>query len=204
MAGGDITATAQPGGTAIITTGNVNVDVKEIVDSLVKAHERQLLGFRDREQAYQEQVKALTGAVTALSQREGSGITDAVTQLQQGNTKAAEIIFQDILTRKAAEGAAANQQAAEAARHLGALAFLHNTEKALHAYRQAVNLDPENTEGWTQLGHLLLRTGQLDDAADAYSKTLTLGEKASNRSLIASAYGNLGIVYKIRGDFTQA
>ncbi len=42
------------------------------------------------------------------------------------------------------------------------------------------------------------------DAADAYRKVLMLGEKASNHGLLASAYGNLGLVYAIRGDLDQA
>ena len=76
---------------------------------------------------------------------------------RQGHTAAAETIFEAVLARKAAEGQAANQQAAAAARHLGALAFLHDKEKALIAYRRAVALDPANAEGWNQLGHLLLQ-----------------------------------------------
>jgi hypothetical protein len=63
-------------------------------------------------------------AVIALTQQHGPRIAEAVAQLEQGNSAAAERIFQDIFTRKAAEGKAMNQQAAEAARHLGALAFL--------------------------------------------------------------------------------
>src|SRR5687767_13920551 len=59
-----------------------------------------------------------------------------------------------MLTHKTTEGKATNQQAAEASRHLNALAFLHDTKKALHAYHQVVSLAPENAEGWTQLGPL--------------------------------------------------
>jgi hypothetical protein len=146
-AGGAMTATAQSGGTAIITTGNVTFDAKAIAESLVKAHERELAGFREREKAYQDHVKALTNTITALAQQQRQpdappGIEEALAQLQQGHTVAAETIFETVRARKAEEGHAANQQAAAAARHLGALAFLHDTEKALTAYRRAVTLDP--------------------------------------------------------------
>jgi tetratricopeptide (TPR) repeat protein len=181
-----------------------SAEVQPIVEALVKAHQRELAGFHEREQLAQDQIKALTKAVTALTQQHGPHIADAVSQLEQGNSAAAERIFQDIFTRKAAEGKAVNQQAAEAARHLGALAFLHDTKKALHAYRQAVRFDPENFEGWAQLGHLLVRLGQVDQATDAYRKLLALGEERGNRGLVAIAYGNLGNVYEIRGDLDQA
>jgi tetratricopeptide (TPR) repeat protein len=181
-----------------------STEVQTIVEELVKVHKRELTGFYDREQAAQDQIRALTKAVTALTQQPGPRIADAVAQLEQGNSAAAERIFQDIFTRKAAEGKAANQQAAEAARHLGALAFLHDTQKALHAYRQAVLFDPINSEGWPQLGHLLVRLGQLDQATDAFRKMLALGEAKDDQGLVASAYSNLGNVYQLRGDLDQA
>ena len=49
-AGGDVTATAQSGGTAIINTGTLTFDAKEIVASLLKAHEQERAGFHEREQ----------------------------------------------------------------------------------------------------------------------------------------------------------
>jgi tetratricopeptide (TPR) repeat protein len=188
---------------------NARTDVKELVESLLKAHEQQLAGFRQREQAYQDQVKALTNTVTALAQQRSQpnappGIEEALSQLRQGHTAAAETIFETILARKAAEGQAANQQAAEAARHLGALAFLHNTDKALTAYRRAVTLDPANAKGWNQLGLLLHRIGHLDEAVGAYNQVHALGTKRGDQNMLAIAYGNLGNVYEVRGDLTQA
>ena len=201
-AGGDIT-------TAIIIKGHVILDAKAIAESLVKAHERELAGFREREQVYRDHVQALTNAITALAQQRNQpnalpGIEEALAQLQQGNTEAAETIFETVLARKEAEGQAANQQAAEAARHLGALAFLHDTEKALTAYRRAVALDPANDDGWNKLGHLLLRIGQLDKAIEAYNQVRALGTKSSDQITLAIAYGNLGVVYQTRGDLAQA
>jgi tetratricopeptide (TPR) repeat protein len=181
-----------------------STEVQSIVEKLVKAHQRELAGFHEREQVAQDQVKALTEAVTALTQQKGPDIANALAQLSQGNTEAAETIFETVLARKTAEGQAANQQAAEAARHLGAFAFLYDTQKALTAYRRAVELDPANAEGWNQLGALLVRIGLLDDAMDMFRKVLTLGEKTNDRQLLATAYGHLGIVYRIRGDLAQA
>ena len=155
------------------------VDVNAIVETLTREH-------RDREAVAQEQIDALTKAVTALAKQSEEpqappGVADALQQLAEGNTGAAEAIFQDTLDRKQAEGQSALTEAAEAARHLGALAFLHDSKKALAAYRKAVQLDPQNPSGWNQLGHLLHRVGDLDKAEDAYNKVLALGKGGEDR-----------------------
>ena len=186
-------------------TPAVTLNVNAIVDQLVKAQEREVARFQEREQEAQDQIRALREAVTAVAKQKDqpdapTTIDDALKELKQGRTAIAEAIFQEVLDRRAAEGEAANQQAAEAARHLGALAYLHDTQKALRAYRRAVELDPQNPEGWNQLGHLLRRVGELDEAETAYRKVLSLGESTKDPSVTAAAYGNLGLVYQTRGD----
>jgi TPR repeat protein len=64
-----------------------------------------------------------------------------------------------------------NRDAAEAARHLGALAFLDNTEEALRWYRRAVELDPANADEWNWLGLLYYRTGQLDQRTELIGRS---------------------------------
>jgi hypothetical protein len=65
--------------------------------------------------------------VAALAAKAGGpdpppGIDKALAMLNEGKTADAEKIFAGILKRKQAEGTAALKEAAEAARHLGALA----------------------------------------------------------------------------------
>ena len=186
------------------------VDVDAIVEKLKATHKGQLATL---EQQYQQQIEdwkqQARDAVIALKNIHGQrdappGIDNALALLEQGDTKAAEAIFQEIANTKTAEGKAANQKAAEAYRHLGALAFLHDTQKALNAYRQATQLDPDNEQGWNQLGHLLQRTGQLKDAEAAYQRILALGGKRNDQSWIATAYTNLGVLYQTRGELGQA
>jgi tetratricopeptide (TPR) repeat protein len=105
---------------------------------------------------------------------------------------------------KSAEGQAANLEATDAARHLGALAFYDNTNQALAAYRKAVGLEAGNPDGWNQLGHLLVRIGELKDAEEVYGKVKAIAESLSDRQWLAIAYGNLGIVYQTRGALAQA
>ena len=157
---------------------------------------RQLSASESRAEEFQELSKTLAEAVNSLAQQPGPGIDEALTQLTQGNTAAAKAVFQRVIQAEAP----AVKEAAAAWRHLGALAFLDDTEETLSAYRRATELDPENADGWTQFGHLLRRNGELQAAESAYQKVSELGESSSDRSLLAIAYGNLGIIYKIRGE----
>ncbi len=133
------------------------------------------------------------------------GIDEAVARYRASeDSEAAEDIFQQILDAKKAEGATAYKEAAAAARHIGALAFLHDTEKALKAYRQAVDLDPDDPDGWNQLGRLFKRVGQLEEAEIAYSKLFDLGKGIQNKKFKAVAYGNIANLYQVRRDLKQA
>ena len=178
----------------------------------------------DAQQGEQGEKAAIKEAITALpNQTEISDaqarIKEALAAAAEGNTTLAEAIFAEVEARKVAEGKevearkiaeekaarkSAYQEAAEAARHRGALAFLHDTDKAIATYRRATELDPENAVGWNQLGQLLYRTGALQDTEAAFRKVKALGKAADNQALLAIAYGNLGIVYQTRGDPDQA
>jgi tetratricopeptide (TPR) repeat protein len=150
-----------------------------------------------------EQIKALTAAITALSKADApaSRIDEALQALQRGDAKQAQAIFAEELKTKEAKGCAANKEAAAVARHLGALAYMNNTKEALAAYQKAVELDPDNADGWNGLGNLLLRTGELAQAEMAYRKALAVG---GTKEWQAKASGNLGNVYATHGDLAQA
>lgn len=135
---------------------------------------------------------------------EKARIQEALEAAAKGDTRLAEEIFSEVEARKTAEGTAANREAAEAARHLGALAFLHDTDKSIAAYRRATELDPENADGWNRLGHLLSRTGALDEAEAAYRVVASRGEATNDQGVLAVAYGNLGNLYQTRGDLDEA
>ena len=150
--------------------------------------------------------KAMTEAITALPKADApaKSIDAALRALEHGDAKQAQAIFAEVLQTKEAEGKKANKEAAAAARHLGALAFLHDTKAALAAYHKAVELDPENAEGWNKLGHLFKRTGELTKAKDAYNKVLALAATLQDKSWQAAATCNLGSIYLTRGNLAQA
>ena len=116
-------------------------------------------GRREVIHACNKAVIALTQIPVPETQKE-----DALARLEKGDAQGAKALFQAVLERKSAEGKTANLEAADAARNLGALAFYDDTEEALAVYRKAVELDPDNLDGLNQLGHLLVRIGELNDA----------------------------------------
>ncbi|CAK8724864.1 Tfp pilus assembly protein PilF [Candidatus Electrothrix aarhusensis] len=153
-----------------------------------------------------EQIKALTEAVTALSKTgaPAKSINDALRALEQGDTKQAQAIFAEVLRSKVAEGQQANKEAAAAARHLGALAYMNDTKAAFAAYRTAVELDPDNTQGLNMLGLLLQCTGELDKAEEMHKKALEINNNSGCKEGTACANINLGIVYQRRGELGKA
>ena len=149
------------------TSANIN----QIVTTLINKSQLDL-------QAKDEQIKALTEAVTALSTGKGvdarpSELKAALAALAEGNTTLAKSLF-----AKAADKAEQQaKQGAEALRNLGALAFLDNTQEALQAYRRATQLEPGNAEGWNQLGNLGVdyeRQGNKTEAKRSYLKSIEL------------------------------
>jgi cytochrome c-type biogenesis protein CcmH/NrfG len=57
-------------------------------------------------------------------------------------------------------------------------------EIAISFCRQSVDIAPENGRAFLRLGRLLVKTGQLEEALQAFKQAETLGEEA--RSLIVS------------------
>ncbi len=164
---------------------------------------RELVGpLQGQLSAKDEQIKALTEAITALSKTgaPAASINAALQALQQGDTAKAQAIFAEVLRK----GKQSNKEAAAAARHLGALAYDGDTKAALAAYQKAVELAPDNAAGWTWLGHLLHRTGKRAQAEAAYRKVLALGEAHQDKEEQAMALGNLGIVHLTRGELNKA
>ena len=202
------------GGDVTIHAG-ADVDVAAIVDKLADSARRegalsaQLDDAAQREEALRDQNRQLTDAVQALSDQRNepdapAGIDEALALLAKGKTDAAEAVFRKVKQHRKAEGEKSFKEAAAAARHIGALAFLHDTDKALSAYREAVDLDPDDPDGWNRLGHLLHRIGDLEGAEGAYGHVLFLGNRTDDKEILAVATGNLGNVYQTRGDLDRA
>ena len=84
-------------------------DVNAVVDQLVRTHERELTGYREREQAYKDQLRGLEEALKSLLKQRQQvksppQLEGSLQQLQRGDTAPAEQLFQEVLDRKSTEG----------------------------------------------------------------------------------------------------
>jgi tetratricopeptide (TPR) repeat protein len=176
------------------------------VEGRYKARVGELEGQRQLDQAT---IGSLNDAVRALAGNAGSpqptiGVDAALAELARGETAAAERIFAEVLARRSAEGATANREAAEAARHLGALAYLHDTDKALAAYRRAAELEPADAWTWIFISRLEAQAGRLAKAEEAARRAGEAALAAGSERDAAVADHELGDVRVAQGDLTGA
>ena len=195
---------------APVTIDQANpIDLAELLVANAEAKGRAEAQLADRDQQIQSltaalaQAKAVEPTLDAARRSPDDKATVSLETAQEFAT-AAEDVLLAFFEKKKAEGAQANREAAATARHIGSLAFLHDTQKALRFFGEATELDPGEDDGWNQLGHLLRRTGDLAGAERAYKRVLQLGNSIGDKAVIAIAYGNLGTVYQTQGDFVKA
>jgi len=156
--------------------------------------------------AQRDAVLACGRAVDALAHSDAPDFSKeaALELLKNGDSQSAKALFRRILDEKTAEGKSANKEAAEAARQIGALAFVDNSTEALAAYQRAVELDPEDVEGLMGLGYLLGLIGQLSESEKAFEKAKSVSEGAKDRPKLADSFLYLGWIYGIRGEVALA
>ena len=126
-----------------------------------KLAEKLLAPLQGQLSAQDQQIKALTEAITALSKTVGPAarLHAALQALRQGDMSKAQAIFAEVVHSKEAEARQACKEAAAAARHLCALAFMNNPKEALAACQKAVLFDPDNADSRNMLTALILRGG---------------------------------------------
>ena len=192
-------------GTQVIGSNNV-VNPQATVDALIAAHQQTVSAKDEHIYDLKKQLEAVVGALQAEQAKPDARpeIGEALAMLAKGEKNQAEAVFEAVSAAATEQGRAGFRQAAEAQRHIGALAVLDDTEKALKAYRRATELDPDNTAGWNELGFLLHRIGELNEAESAYRRVEGLVKTANDHCVLAATYGNLGIVYKTRGELDKA
>jgi len=151
-----------------------------------------------------EQRPAITAAVERLVEDQ-----DVDLLALAKNPKNVELAELEAKLRERAEaqemqGQAALKISAEYWRHIGALAFLHNTQRALTAYQKAVALDLLDPEGCRYLGELQYRLGDLPSAERSFVRLLELGKLSNDSRTQSIGSVRLGWIFQDRGDLTKA
>lgn len=162
------------------------------------------------EQLNPQQVAQLTEALTALQTGGGAGgtpqdqVNQALEAAGRGNLKLAEGLLEEVYRNSAKEVSGAQAEQALAARHLAALAVVHDADKALTLYRQSVKLDPASAEGWLGLGDAATTAGTVEEATEAYRTFLTLTPLETAPQLHAAGLDRLGDALLAQGAQAEA
>ena len=108
------------------------------------------------------------------------------------------------MTQHQTAEAEARKEAAQAAKKLGALAYLYDTQKALAAYAEAVQLDPDDWEAFWFLGQIHMRAGNLRAAKNAFERLIALHSAAGEPYFIHWNFFRLGDVEAGLGNREEA
>lgn len=101
----------------------------------------------------------------------------ALAALRSGDAGAAEAIFERDLGQAKAAADEEKKRAADAARHLAALARPSDTGKSARYFAEAADLEPGNAQNWIDLAETALASGDHQGAADAYSRAVELARQ---------------------------
>ena len=186
--------------------GEVKTDLREvraILTNQLRTRDATLPGADKpgAEKAKESIEKDIAAAIATLASRRKSEALDALTR---NDTRAADAALSAVIKEIDAARSSASREEAELYRQRGALAFLNDPVKALQLYATAAELDASDPKGWNQLGILQARTGNVKAAATSFEKALRLGEQLPDKSILATGYGNLGILSELRGDLSAA
>jgi len=186
--------------------GQIRTDLKELKALLVQRAQAQDAaqpggGTPEAREAEAGIEKDIGAAIATLAE---AGKTAALEALGRGDTQAADaVLAAKIAEIESARTGAAKEEAA-LYRQRGALAYLNAPLTALPLYAKAAELDPDDPEGWTELGNLQVRTGAFDAAIWSFETVLRLANGLEDRGWEAIASGNLGVIYKTRGELDAA
>jgi len=148
-----------------------------------------------------ESESAIRNAVRAIVVSSNARKQAALDHLQRGDVSAAASLMEDIARSQAEAVSDTVDAAADTWREAGALFNSFDIPRAVNSYREATRLQPNHALSWDLLGHALVRSGDLDDAAAAFNRVLLLDSTEIERS---SANAGLGIIHKQRGRYADA
>ncbi|NOG71197.1 tetratricopeptide repeat protein, partial [Roseicella sp. DB1501] len=184
-----------------VDTGRIERQLAEQGDLI-----RQLLANRTTPPAPGAE-RAVGEAVAAAAEGAARGdarLQTALDLLKANRVAEAEALFQAVATEKAERIRQDRRDAAAAFRNLGAIAGLRDPKRALEAYRQAAELDPEDIESIYWTGWLSLERGDLGEAEARLRTVLRLAGANGQDWYEYWARLGLGDVKRARGDLSAA
>ena len=128
---------------------------------------------------------AVADALSGVAEEENLTIEDmkargfSIDKIEAILTKRKHAATARMAHHKEAE-AEARKEAALAAKRLGALAYLYDTAKALAAYAEAAELDPDDWEALWYLGQIQMRAGSLEGAKASIERLIALHPTLGN------------------------
>ena len=199
---GDGNTTVQVENSPGATVNVNNTDPDELADTIVEKFQERLPGQQDIA-AKEAEIKALRATVKNLQKDSANKFKqEALLALKEGDPEKAEGLLRESVEFRTGKAEKLSKEIAQDWVDIGNIAYLNDTQKALSAYQKAVNLDPSNRNAWNRSGHIQYRLGNLDKAKEAYRTVLGLA--GEDREIQAVAYGNLGNIYKTRGELDKA
>ena len=166
-------------------------------------------GIEDGKQLSEDERKRILreigGASRALAERNDVEGERALAALKEGNEAEAEKLFEEVITASAAEAEAAalaaaerraeaNRKAADAARHIAALARPKDVVKAAKYFLRATDFEPDHYQTWMDLASTSIDIGNSSQALRAYRKASALARDAgslSDRYWAANGQGDI-------------
>jgi tetratricopeptide (TPR) repeat protein len=151
-----------------------------------------------------EQRPAIAAAVERLAEDEDVDLLSLAKNPKNVDLADLEHKLTERAERHGSEGQSKLKISAEYWRHIGALAFLHDTQKGLAAYEKAVAFDPLQPEGWRYLGELQFRVGDYGNAEKSFDRLLAVGQSTDDVKAKTMGSMGLGWISASRGDLTKA
>ena len=163
------------------------------------------------EQALSDFSEKLAEASQALEKFKGDLPADRLAEARQalgkGDTAAAEALFTEALAQGKAQAATGNEKAADAAFHLGDLAYQRiDYARAYDYYLEAAKLQPDNPEYLNAAGRIAHDLGRYPEAHTFYEKALAIREKSlgPEHPDVALSLNNLALLYDTEGQYPKA
>lgn len=160
-------------GASIVASFQDRIVGQLTAEELTRLADASWLAPNQRHTAQDQLKRGQAAAVQAIANDDTESGRSAGTALINGDLDAAENYF-EAKSKSGETDGRSSYEAAEALHLKAALLSLRNQAGAIDACLRAVNRNPADPLGWSRLGHLYLRTGQLTEARAAFQKAIAV------------------------------